>query len=246
MWNKKITFYSLVPGLADAYPIILAKNYRPKWVENSRNDCVQKTKEVIVKDFAHVHHCPGIFELFQEGYIVPMWHDLLIETNGDKKSYRWQVPTDSVINWMSDVPLINHHDSAAQFIPYPDNAMKIIMKFNTPWRVITPKDVKLLIMPLSYPDEQKFSSVTGILDPALSNELNIQLFWHAINERVLIKAGTPMLHVIPLTEKKYEMVCRYKDHWDGLWQLKKKFISGSSWTFRRKIVKDAFNNHYKR
>jgi len=245
MFKNKITFYSLIPGLAESYPIVPATSFRPKWLEEAKKDCVSKTKELIIKDFAHVHHCPGIHEILKEGFIVPMWHDLLIETNGDRKSYRYQIPTDALESFMSDVPLLSHHDAPAKFIPFPENSMKIILKLNTPWRVICPKDIKLLIMPLSYPDEHIFSSVTGILDCGFSNEINIQLFWHALNDRILLKSGTPMMQIIPLTEKKYEMICRFRNEWDVFWNLKKKFISSSSWIFKRHISKKAYCDHYK-
>jgi len=121
----------------------------------------------------------------------------------------------------------------------------LIVKFNTPWHVITPKNVKLLIMPLSYTDNFDFASVSGILDPSISNEINIQLFWYATNSRTMIKAGTPMMQIIPLTEKKYDMVCREMTLLDEFWLMKKKFFQNYSWNFKRNLTSRAFREHYK-
>jgi hypothetical protein len=97
---------------------------------------------------------------------------------------------------------------------------------------------------MSYPDKHDFASVSGILDPSVSNELNIQLFWYATNSQVMIKAGTPMMQIIPLTEKKYEMVCREKTLLDELWLKKKQFFQNHSWNYKRNLVVQAFKKHY--
>lgn len=237
---KKIEFVSLVPGLVDVYPIIPAKDYRPDWVKSARDDFIEKNKKVITKDFHHIYHCPGIFELFNEGYIVPMWHDIIIDTNGDRENYRYQVPSDTIINLMPDNPIITHHGELAKQLPYPDHSMKLVMKFNTPWRIVAPKGLRFLVIPLSYPDTFTFTSVSGILDPSFSNEINIQVFWNAINETVYLKAGTPMMQIIPLSEKNYEMICREKNRLDDLWEWKRKFIWQSSWSVKKNLARKAF------
>ena len=241
---KKIEFVSLVPGLIDVYPIIPAKEYRPDWVKKAREDFLEKNKQVITKDFHHIYHCPGIFELFNEGFIVPMWHDIIIDTNTDRKNYRYQIPSDTLVNVMSDTPIISHHDDLAKELPYPDHSMKFVLKFNTPWRIIAPKNLRFLVLPLNYPDNFTFTSVTGILDPSFSNEINIQVFWNVIGQTTYLKAGTPMMQIIPLSEKKYDMICREKTKLDELWELKRKFIWQSSWSVKKNLARKAFWNNF--
>jgi len=241
---NQIIFFSKVPGLADVAPIINARDYRPAWAVAARNGYKEMIKNSEIKDFGHIYQCPGIFDLLNQGFIVPMWHDLILETNGDKKTFRYQYPSDFLQDSMENTPIVHQHDELATVIPYPDNAMNIVVKFNTPWNVVAPKNLKFLILPLSYPDTYDFASVPGVLDPSVSTEINIQLFWYATNKRVYLKAGTPMMQIIPLTEKKYEMICRDKTKFDELWLLKKKFLQNFSWSFKRNIHKVSYENHY--
>ena len=66
------------------------------------------------------------------------------------------------------------------------------------------------MLPIPYPDHFDFECVPGILDPSECTELNAQLKWFKKDGEVLIKAGTPIAHLIPLcnTKTKIEIVNR--------------------------------------
>ena len=50
-----------------------------------------------------------------------------------------------------------------------------------------------------YYDEDRFSVPTGIVDPSYSYEVNLQMFWHAVEPgEYLVKAGTPLCQWIPI------------------------------------------------
>jgi len=54
-------------------------------------------------------------------------------------------------------------------------------------------------MPIPYWDEDRFSPPTGVVDPSYSYEINLQLFWHKIEEgEYLLKAGTPLCQWVPV------------------------------------------------
>ena len=83
---RKIEFYSDVYGLADTVPVIKPIDCLPKWVNIVRADYKQSDK-----DQTHLYRCPGIFDLFNHGYIVPAWHDISFKTDGE--NYAWEVPS---------------------------------------------------------------------------------------------------------------------------------------------------------
>lgn len=67
---RKITFFTNIPGMVEACPVIEAKNYKPNWVEGARNIYLKKLKEAGHRNFSDVYRCPGIFDLMSTGYIV--------------------------------------------------------------------------------------------------------------------------------------------------------------------------------
>lgn len=245
MKNKKIIFFSEVPGLDEAVPIIPARKQKYKWAELSKQDYLERLKINNESDkFQHLYRCPGIFEIMQEGYIVPMWHDLNITTNGDKKTFEWEVPGEALQDFMES-PIVGAHTINTKNLPYPKSSLECIIKLNTPWNIIAPKNLRLLILPITYPDTTDFTATPGILDPGYSNEVNIQLYWHKLNGKSFIKAGTPMMQIIPLSEKKYDLVCRYKTELDELWLKKKKFMQNFTFWYKKHISKKTYQEHFK-
>ena len=76
--------------------------------------------------------------------------------------------------------------------------MDSILKIDGGWQVTAPDDVVFWMTNLHYTEEQRFSSVTGILDPRDSTKLISQLYWHVLDGTEIIKAGTPLTHIIPM------------------------------------------------
>lgn len=62
-------------------------------------------------------------------------------------------------------------------------------------------DVVLLQQHVPYVNQPYFTTANGILDPKYSYEANVQLFWHVLEGEVTIKAGTPLVHYVPLSRK---------------------------------------------
>jgi hypothetical protein len=80
----------------------------------------------------------------------------------------------------------------------PDNTLKTVVKLETPWRVEASDDIVLLFMPVTYNNEHRFQAAHGILDTKYGHVLNIQLFWKDMNSKTLVRAGTPLVQIIPI------------------------------------------------
>lgn len=234
---NKIHFFSTVAGLAETFPIKPAKDVVPKWAFVARQDYL-KNKE---KKEMHIFKCPGIFDTFSTGFIVHAWHDLELETDGLK--FRLTIP-DNKLNELLEKDTIQEqtwNGPVTKFIPKPPWAVKSILKLNTPWHVLAPKGVKFLMIPLPYPDEFQFQSCIGVLDPGVSSELNVQGYWNDQRPgKHLIKAGTPLAQVIPITEKTYEHEVRDMTVQDKLWIDKRKYLNFFGFILNRAKVKEAY------
>lgn len=236
--KHKIEFFSSVPGLAETFPIRPAKEILPKWVHVARADYLkQKDKREI-----HIFKCPGIFELFGTGFILPAWHDFEVECN--EIGFRVTVPDGSLNDLLGKETLQSQHaDGVAKFLPKRPWSVASILKINTPWHLMAPKGVKFLMIPLPYTDDFRFESCSGILDPGISSELNVQGYWNEKSGKHLIKAGTPLVQIIPMTEKSYDFVVRDKTEKDDLWLTKRKYLNFFGFMFNRPKIKEAYERH---
>lgn len=241
---KKIEFYSTVAGLPDMFPVVKAKDALPIWAKSARDSYVKK-KEQSIGRMNHIYQCPGIFDLFNHGYIIPMWHDVIINTNGDPDTFSWTVPSSDLADLNPEVNLIeNQSNGVGAVMPIKPWSLNTLIKINTPWRIVAPRGVKFLVMPIAYPDRFEFESSIGILNPGYSNEINIQLYYNVQKGDVLIKAGTPLAHIIPLSEQNFDLICREMNTVDKFWQAKQKYFNSSTFTLKRNIIQDLYYKHF--
>lgn len=241
---KTIEFYSKVPGLPDLYPILPAKDSMPKWTRAARESYINKKKSSLER-INHVYQCPGIFDLYNYGFIIPMWHDVIITTYNNPDQFSWTIPTTDLTEFDRETSIIeNQANGIGSIIPIKPWSLQSLLKINTPWNVIAPKGVKFLVIPIAYPDSFEFESAIGILDPGISNQINIQAYYNVPKGDVLIKAGTPLAQIIPLSPEKFKITCRDINNIDKLWIAKSKYFNSASFKIRRSAIKDLYYKHF--
>jgi len=262
---ENIEFFHNEPSIIKLFPIIESKNLKLNWVKKARQDFQNKVEESNDKNpkFKHLLKCPGIFELFKYGYIVTLHRDIIIKKMDDETSNPYQIFFYHLITKNSAgeslydirVPIRGFavsvvSESSMNLIAKPPWASSnFILKIDTGWHVIAPKGVKFIMLPIAYPDTFDFTSTIGIFNPALSTDINFQMYWNEIETETLIRAGTPLGQLIPISEKKYKMVQRIMNQQDRDWvkKLRSAYSSTqvSSSTMRSKIV-DMYNKYWKR
>ncbi len=201
----------------------------------------QKANIITPQKSTHLMQCPGIFEMFKQGYIVKAWFDFVITTNKNRDGFDWRIPTEALLNFADADVVTTHQTQINKFIPKRKNQINNIVKIMTPYHIVAPKGVKLLFMPLPYNDHFDFESTVGILDPQDCTELNVQLNWFKDNDEILVKAGTPLMYMLPLTEKKLEMVCTNATEKEKRFFSKRKYIDFSHFGKPRNKIKNLYN-----
>lgn len=242
---REIVFFSTMNGVADAFPIDHAKNFSFNWVEKSRNDYKKELEANKGSRFSHLYRCPGIFDIMGSGYIIPMPWDVSIETKGDGKHFAWSFPSED-LQTMFQPPLLNGHfaDQTAKFLPIKPNSLETIIKLNTPWHCIVPEGVKFLMMPIPYPDNYDFENVTGILDNSISSEINFQLRWNVLDGLRTIRAGTPMVQLIPLTDEKFKLTVRNATNHDLKWVEKRNYYNNCTMAINRPLMQRLYRKYF--
>ena len=246
-WNRKnkIEFFHNEPSIIDNFPIIKSKELKFNWVNKLKKDFQNHVKagDTELPGFTHISRCPGIFDLFKYGYIVTLHKDVIIIPDGG--SFKWTIPAPRE----SNLDISEMLPREGIFVQKPPWAADFIIKIRTGWHVIVPKGIKFLILPIAYPDTFDFTSTIGIFDPAIGTEVNFQMYWNERTEnQTLIKAGTPLGHLIPLTEKKYQMVQRTMNQRDFNWTAKLYNTYNSTFwrVTMRNVVANMYNKYWKR
>lgn len=237
----KIEFFSSVPGVAETFPVRASREVIPKWVHAAKADYV-KNKD---KHDIHIYKCPGIFEMYMTGFVVTSWHDIEIETDGVR--FRMTIP-DAKLETLLGKQAVQEqtHLGVAKFLPQRPWSTKSILKINTPWHVLAPRGVKFMMIPMPYTDYFDFESCIGILDPALSTEINVQGYWNNLTPgKHFIKAGTPMAQLIPITERNLDFVVRDATDGDRQWLTKRTYLNYIGFVFNRNKLRDAYERFIK-
>tara|TARA_R110002153_G_scaffold183037_1_gene336277 strand:+ start:53 stop:814 length:762 start_codon:yes stop_codon:yes gene_type:complete len=246
----KIEFVSRIKGVADIYPVLKASQYKRKWVDVALKDYKEHHQEMKTK--THLMRCPGIFSLLNEGYILTTWHDVIITTKKGEEGFSWQVPMNESDNKeMFDVaPIDAQYESITKWFPKNERQTNTFVKINSPINVIAPKGIRLLIAPIPYPDQFDFECASGILDPSESTELNAQLKWFKEDGEVLIKAGTPIAHLIPICNSKTKIEIVNRDANKKELMFMKTIMNLNAFTFDESIhkfkkkIKNMYANYF--
>lgn len=227
-------FFSTVEGVAETWPILESKNCLPKWVAQARLDYRNSNKMN-----SHIARCPGIIDVLTTGYIITAWHDIYVQAGDDIVSY---APGLEIEELLGKPPLQTQSgDSLAKHLPKRPWSHKHILKINTPWHIKSKQ--KFLMIPLPYTDEFVFESCTGILDPSISSEINIQGYINA-SGNINIRAGTPLAQLIPIGNSDNKLTIRDMNKHDAGWIKRRKFLNNMSFVLNKGKIKDAYHRYF--
>lgn len=241
MKTTKIEFFSKVNGLAEAFPVLKSSEYQPRWAKICRDDFV-KQKDTLQP--SHLQMCPGIFDTFKHGYLVTMWHDAVIKTTRDREDFDFVLPSKHLAELRGGDPIGTHPYNITKFLPKRHYSKHAIVKMNTPWNVIAPPGVKFLVLPVPYPDTHELESAIGYLDPAISTEINFQCYLNIGEGEIMLKAGTPIMYLVPLTENNHEHIVRDITPKDLEWLEKRNYLNIFGFKLNKQKLKDAFAKHF--
>lgn len=195
----KIEFYSIVDGIEMMYPPVPANSINMSWAKGARETYARTQKEGGAGASTGAHLCSGIRDFLENAYVLTAWHDFNIHTYGDLRSFEAEtaLTNASIMNGRKGIEFFPPEQFGDHAVLPPQTA-KFIIKVPTPWRFKMPKGWGLMYAPLHYGDEDRFSSVVGVVNPSILNEINAVLFWHVLEGKTFIKAGTPLCYLIPV------------------------------------------------
>lgn len=196
--TPKVKFTCFTEETAKKYPIIPSGKNHLKWMKRA----IQYYKNIPTNGIK-ITKCPGIASIINEGWILRSSMHVKILTKGDGKNFWWDTSEDQL---QTESGKFNGHyvhfhspEQLTQFQEKTPNTLETIIKIQTPWFVEIPKGYTLLMMPLPYSDDKRFTAAAGVLRG--NQPLNVQLYWHCLNSEEVIPAGTPLNQMILIKDE---------------------------------------------
>ena len=156
IWKRKneIIFFHNEPSIIDLFPIIESKKLKLDWTNKVRQDFQNRKNSERDMIPIHVSRCPGIFDLFKYGYTVTLHKDIVIKPKDG--GFEWETFGDTCPYDIKQEHFPNHFsisiqkvDMGTDLIPRPPWAFDFILKINTGWHVVAPKDLKFIMLPIA-------------------------------------------------------------------------------------------------
>ena len=226
--KPKLEFICTMPGVEEVMPIIRASEYKHSWITKAVQDMKtngsisaphrrdyeapkllpgQKSKD---NEERHTAKCPALQMVQNTGWIMRLHQDVKIQTIGDGEDIKFDVPFQA-----QGEPIIQKHLTHA-FYPFfenwPKNTLQKIIKIVLPWHARIPKGYKLLQTHPFMLDDNRFTTMSGVLDPHLgiASVGTIPVYWHCTDDtqEITLKAGTPIAQfiLIPKEEPDFTQV----------------------------------------
>ena len=199
--KQKIVFDCFCMPCASQNPIQKASHFFPEWWKNLPSTYAANTPHDVLVKRGTMKNCMGILDLYKSGFIIPLWSDLNLKVENDYFSYVYAL-TDS-----SGFCSITTHIKDQYGYVFNDF---IHFKFNVPWLISEKSGVKTLVTDCRWNILNKYSKmhiVSGVIDYASQKFINVNGFFKKITTpyQYNFESGTPLLHVIPLTDKEIEL-----------------------------------------
>lgn len=193
--DSVIKFKTIWGGPHVVYPVLTTKEIKPKWFENQ----IQRAKEK--REAVKFVRCPGMHDYIQEGYIIRAHTDIKIMANSAGVSVT--TPHGDPAH-----PPVEMDASIVEGLAPIDGVKFKVIKVSLPYGVFMEPGHSAHLLPalmhstfldklFVYPgtvDYERFTTANFIFTPIRPCEF-------------IIKAGEPLLHVLPFKRVAYHSVC---------------------------------------
>lgn len=185
-------------------PITRSTKQFPEWWKKIPGTIPFQESNGISIDRSTMKRCNGFLDLYKNSFTLPMWTDFKIEIGQeeDKSFLRW---------YISDDTEVTSHDSkqwANNFSQFKQ------IKILSPWRLKEKTGCKFAFISPSWSlleNLKDFHIMPGVVDYKYQHSTHVNMFVPYKIGEYIINVGTPLAHIIPLTEKHVEFNCHVVD-----------------------------------
>jgi len=187
--------YTDKPDVYNFAPIKEAKHFIPEWWK--------KTPKSFKDGFANrdaptIKNCSGFVDLYRKGVMLPMWSDCSISVGEiGSNAFRYE--------YSNGYSSAHEHPEAQRGVQYPQEQY-LHLKFLAEWALTCEEDLDFLFTAPTWNNDtpENLTIFPGVLNFKYQSSVNINVLFKRESNPVnyLIPFGLPMVHLIPLTERK--------------------------------------------
>jgi|GEM_PF-2088195 len=212
----KVKCYTIIAGgLHKAYPPQVSS--QPSWAKQIKSFSVIETARELLKPERDrratrtIKTCPGRVELYQKGFILPLWSDLYLYLDGEK-NWKYQ---------FADMKSTISNHTHSQYSTLFDEDEYLHLKLDSPWVMYTEEDVDFVAIKPAWEVKplDGLEILPGILTFHHQHSNNVNMFIKFPEKKeekreIILRAGTPIYHFIPLSDRKVELEVKAVSHTD--------------------------------
>ena len=201
----EITFFTDIEELKLANPPVSARDFWPEWFK--------KQKGPEQEDKLTVKSCPGILDVLNYGYIIPLWSDYMVVrvpvSEEVPQGIGWRLPPNNIGDFTANI----HPQPQIDSYPFPPETFKGAFKFINPWYIKTPPGYSCYITAPHYNKHPNLTVLSGIIDTDIYHDGHINTWFTApLNEEIIFPYGMPIAQVIPFKREEFKMKVETGDH----------------------------------
>ena len=201
-----------------------AYKFYPKWWKNLENSQFNFDDMRLEKS---MKNCTGLIDHYKNGLIIPLWCDLAIKTTDKHDNWSYQ--------FSDNISKIKRHpiNQRGDFYKNYTN-----LKIESPWKLKTKEKINFVAIEPFWNNENIKDIVftSGTLNFNDQFATHMQLLIEEKNQNILIPFKQPMMHLIPMSEKKIVL----KKHLISDKEYLDRFINYTDTTFLGKYTKRRF------
>jgi hypothetical protein len=165
-----------------------ANQFYPEWWKN-----IPKEVMLGITPTGTLKKCQGLIDTYKIGAMLPLWSDLAI--NIQNKKFEWQF-ADFMTNCVQHNP--------KQWGAFADPNVYGNMKIESFWKCKTKTDTNFYYTSPFWnsPINRSYETLSGTLNFKYQHDANINIMLNTSKDgHFVLKQGTPMIHLIPITDK---------------------------------------------
>lgn len=219
----KIRCYPQFDHAAKIFPIEKTRSFIPDWWKNLSATFYDPKSSL---NISTIKACPGFVDLYKKGITIPLWRDSVIKYDSER-IVDVVIPTDEPVENL----FVLHSVEQWQGLLPGHLHFKIV----SPWMLETDEPVQFLMMDMTWnrKDSQEYLIPPGIVEFKYQHATHINVFLPPTKgfRELKLEAGTPMVQLIPLTDREIELEIMPAD------SNKFKNLLPYAWTFNNVYAK---------
>lgn len=202
---KKITLdcYTSNAGIYEFFPISSVKKHIPQWFKDIPPVIQQTNQYDMEENISTIKRCDAFSQLYNTGWTMPLWSDIILETPGD--SYRYT----TIHSGITELDNFGGGSVEAHSTDQLGNSFGdwVHVKIIAPWILKEKTGVNFYFCENTWGVKEYWNDiriVPGVLNFRDQNNAHINMLVKR-DKKITFEANTPLIYVVPLSEAKLEI-----------------------------------------